>query len=269
MKRVIIILSLFVACAFSSFAQECDTLKWKSLKSNYANTDFHVIGILDSTTINIDTLPAFVIEYVGVNISNDTFFAGGTITIASTCLVYADTGYMGYFPWKFFYYIFDVDFSPNDTFYAIFPVLYDLPSIINSAKVELEEISYWKVIIGVSSTSKDGYYPDSVFYAGADTSIFYVVRGGVSVEELTIDNGQLTVYPNPTSGQLKITNYETGFGVSQLREGSVIEIYNVVGQKLLSIESLKSTETTIDVQHLANGMYFLKIGNQVVRFVKE
>jgi len=85
---------------------------------------------------------------------------------------------------------------------------------------------------------------------------------------LTVDNGELKIYPNPTSGQLKITNYETGFGVSQLREITTIEIYNVVGQ-LLSIESLKSTEITIDVQHLTNGMYFLKVNNQVVKFVKE
>jgi len=84
----------------------------------------------------------------------------------------------------------------------------------------------------------------------------------VGIEQLRVTSYKLQVYPNPTNGQLRITNYE-------LRESTTIEIYNVMGQKLLSIESLDSTETTIDVQHLANGMYFLKVGSQVVRFLKE
>jgi len=70
-------------------------------------------------------------------------------------------------------------------------------------------------------------------------------------------------------------------GHAPLLEDSVIEIYNVVGQKLLSapFNSPKGGKLpsfggaggglTIDVSHLAKGMYFLKIGNQVVRFVKE
>jgi len=42
-----------------------------------------------------------------------------------------------------------------------------------------------------------------------------------------------------------------------------------VGQLLQSkIVNLQS-EIVINVSHLAKGMYFLKVGNQVVRFVKE
>ena len=77
----------------------------------------------------------------------------------------------------------------------------------------------------------------------------------------------LRVYPNPTMGQLTIDN-------GQLTIGN-IEIFNIVGQVVLSTEALRSLmtlesgEITIDVSHLANGMYFLKVGNQVVRFLKE
>jgi hypothetical protein len=42
-----------------------------------------------------------------------------------------------------------------------------------------------------------------------------------------------------------------------------------MGQKLLSFESLPSHETTIDVSHLANGMYYLKINAKTVKFIKE
>ena len=101
----------------------------------------------------------------------------------------------------------------------------------------------------------------------------------------------LRVFPNPTNGQLKITNYE-------LREGSAIEIFDVVGRVVWSSETANNTpltplkggtssatttdgrnspleggrgvsEIVIDVSGLANGMYFLKVDNKVVKFIKE
>jgi len=98
--------------------------------------------------------------------------------------------------------------------------------------------------------------------------------GDVGVEQLIIDNGQLKIYPNPANYELKITNEE-------LKEDATIEIYSVAGQ-LLQSAPFNSPEggklpsfggagggLIIDVSHLANGMYFLKIENQVVKFVKQ
>ena len=94
----------------------------------------------------------------------------------------------------------------------------------------------------------------------------------VGVAELATSNEQLKIYPNPTNGQLKIKNYE-------LKENEAIEIYNVVGQKapfnspeggkLPSFGGVGGGSIVIDVSHLSNGMYFLKVGNKTVRFVKE
>ena len=90
------------------------------------------------------------------------------------------------------------------------------------------------------------------------------------VEELRIFNYELRVYPNPTSGQLTIS-IDNG----ELKENTVVEIYSVVGQRLTlkTLTSLTTLESlgrvTIDISHLAKGMYFLKIGNKVVKFVKE
>ena len=97
-------------------------------------------------------------------------------------------------------------------------------------------------------------------------------------------NASLRVYPNPTNNQLKIKNYE-------FKENEAIEIYNVVGQLMqkapfnspeegkysppwkLSVaevsEGLGEATIVLDISHLANGMYFLKVGNKTARFVKE
>jgi len=101
-------------------------------------------------------------------------------------------------------------------------------------------------------------------YADSDWGKVFTtfVENCVGIPQLTINNEQLKIYPNPTIEQLRIFNYE-------LRESTTIEIYNVVGQKLLFIEFLKSPETTIDLQHLAKGMYFLKVGNKTTKFIKE
>ena len=94
---------------------------------------------------------------------------------------------------------------------------------------------------------------------------------------------EITVKPNPTTGKLQVTSYEL--------QVNNIEIYNVVGQKApfnspeggkysppwkLSgaevSEGLGEATITIDVSHLANGMYFLKIqtesGIVMKKFVK-
>ena len=74
---------------------------------------------------------------------------------------------------------------------------------------------------------------------------------------------KLQVYPTPTTGQLTIT-MDNG----QLTMDNV-EIYSVVGQKLNNYQlSTVNYQLIIDVSHLANGMYYLRVGNKVVKFVK-
>jgi len=74
----------------------------------------------------------------------------------------------------------------------------------------------------------------------------------------------LRVYPNPVkNGELRMENGE-------LKENTVIEIFDVVGQRLNNYQlSIVNCQLIIDVSHLANGLYFLKIDNNVVKFIKE
>ena len=77
----------------------------------------------------------------------------------------------------------------------------------------------------------------------------------------SITNHELRIYPNPTDGQLRITNYE-------LRENTVIELFDVYGRKHVSRFTFHNSHIEIDISHLASGMYFLKVNNKVVKVIK-
>ena len=93
------------------------------------------------------------------------------------------------------------------------------------------------------------------------------------------DNMVVRVYPNPTQGELRITNYELGIGNDNiganprlLSEVEVrvrsITIYDISG-RFVGVYYLRSAiETTIDISHLPTGIYFLKIGDEMVKVVK-
>jgi len=86
------------------------------------------------------------------------------------------------------------------------------------------------------------------------------------VETITNDEPRITVYPNPTNGQLIIASPNP----STRGEQATIEIYNVVGQVVFMSQLSKlSPETTIDISCLSNGMYFLKVDGKVFKIVKE
>ena len=78
---------------------------------------------------------------------------------------------------------------------------------------------------------------------------------------------EITVKPNPTKGELHLRSYEL-----QMKN---VEIYDVVGQNIGANLRVRpeNNEIIIDVSHLANGMYFLKIqtenGIVMKKFVKQ
>jgi hypothetical protein len=81
------------------------------------------------------------------------------------------------------------------------------------------------------------------------------------IPTITMANS-LQLYPNPTTGELQIKNYE-------IQEGDKIEIYNMLGQKQQLPTTNNYPLNTIDVSHLSAGMYTLKIGGYVGKFVKK
>ena len=89
----------------------------------------------------------------------------------------------------------------------------------------------------------------------------------------SLEEKKIKIYPNPTNSQLRIENYE-------LRDGE-IAIYDIVGRKAplnppergkqsrdYSPPSEGLGEAVIDISHLANGLYLLKIGSKTFKIIK-
>jgi len=79
---------------------------------------------------------------------------------------------------------------------------------------------------------------------------------------------EISIFPNPTTGKFSVFS-------SQFSEmNGEIEVFDVVGCNVGTYRIRpENTETTIDISHLANGMYFLKIqtdnGTVIKKVVKE
>lgn len=108
----------------------------------------------------------------------------------------------------------------------------------------------------------DGFAPNVHFpfnhaLAFIDTSIFVITDGNgvwrygkpsisTAIHESTTN--KQTVYPNPSSGLITI---------SQLKEQSVVEVYNLIGEKVYV--QYGNTHATIDLSSFSKGLYILKI----------
>jgi hypothetical protein len=267
MKRIIII-SLCLASIFTVYAQEdCDTLKLKTIKTNYGHingSSFNIIGDLNGSIINIDTFPVFNSEVLFVNISNDTFSSNVTYQILIYCLAYADTGLItGIYALTPLFEI-GKSFFPDDTVRIGIGIKIDLLSIINEVEkegIDFEQISHWETISGVCFTSKDEVFTERVFYAGADTATFYVVKTPVNIHEIENKQADIFVFPNPTKGQLIIENRELSI--------EHITVYDLGGKIL---KQIINPSQEINLSDLASGIYLVKVktiqGEVVQKIIK-
>ncbi|MCL2290623.1 MAG: leucine-rich repeat protein, partial [Bacteroidetes bacterium] len=112
------------------------------------------------------------------------------------------------------------------------------------------------LVNGVSYGAIETYTFNNVQENGAIAVVF---AADVSIG--TITNYQLRVYPNPTSGELRVTSYEL--------QVTDIAIFDIYGRKLLSHKSPMSPETTINIAHFPTGVYFVKIATETGQVVRK
>ncbi|MFV8340946.1 endonuclease [Flavobacterium sp. XS2P39] len=67
-------------------------------------------------------------------------------------------------------------------------------------------------------------------------------------EEINLDLGDITLYPNPTNGNFSINNSNKMYS---------IEIYSIIGQKVF--EEKNRTKSEISVPHIPNGIYMVRV----------
>ncbi|WP_299683079.1 T9SS type A sorting domain-containing protein [uncultured Dokdonia sp.] len=102
-------------------------------------------------------------------------------------------------------------------------------------------------------------FPDAHFYMTltSDDAVLGV--------EDDILNDNVSVYPNPTNGDLNI-NFARNFGTT------TVDIINVNGQKVLNASIEGFGNNTIATSKLANGIYFAQISNDTanttIKFIK-
>ncbi|MES2689361.1 MAG: T9SS type A sorting domain-containing protein, partial [Bacteroidota bacterium] len=103
----------------------------------------------------------------------------------------------------------------------------------------------------VSSIKGNLYYRLIQFDLNGDSYTSKVVQ-------LDLNNNikpTINIYPNPTTTHLYVEG---------LNEGA--SVYNVLGTRLLEI---KDNNTIIDVSAFPKGIYFIKSGNEIKRFIIE
>ena len=93
--------------------------------------------------------------------------------------------------------------------------------------------------------------------------IFSIMVIGTDISDILLS--KVVIYPNPTTGELRIENEEIKI--------NGIEIFDVYGRKVLSHFANHLPPTAIDVSYLSAGVYFVKIhtekGEVVRKVVKE
>jgi len=119
---------------------------------------------------------------------------------------------------------------------------------------------------GVKNWLLSVHFPNAStgYVVGRGGTIFKTDNGGgpVGISEMEPDSNSLKLYPNPTSGDLTIETVEKG----------TLFVFDLNGVLLLQRELTERT-TTIDVNTLPGGVYFVKMvgvkGVQVGKFVKQ
>jgi len=88
----------------------------------------------------------------------------------------------------------------------------------------------------------------------------------------------ITLIPNPTTGELRITNYELGtaapLGASSAKLINSIEVFDVYGRKVSSHHLIpSSSHQKINISHLNSGIYFIKVttisGEVIKKIIKQ
>ncbi len=147
---------------------------------------------------------------------------------------------------------------------------FDLEELAGIENLNINNITHVRIVDVVGSVNplfatRDRYgriindpYPTDFPSCGFDLSGVAVLNGWKPSGINTHANAQLMVYPNPCTDVVRVAT----------ERNQVVELYNINGQLLNSVESNDGL-TTINMQNFPAGVYMLKVGNSVQKILKK
>lgn len=118
--------------------------------------------------------------------------------------------------------------------------------------------------VAVTPTANTTYTVNGLnsFGCPGATTITQVVQSCTGVMQLNNANLQLKLYPNPTNGIFTIE-------LSSINASTTLEIYNAIGQLVMSSE-LTSYSATVNTDQMTKGIYIVRVkeGNTVIKTTK-
>ncbi|MEI6090398.1 MAG: T9SS type A sorting domain-containing protein [bacterium] len=103
---------------------------------------------------------------------------------------------------------------------------------------------------------KDGYL---YVVTGSGSSVYRLDISALSVNE-GLQPGDISISPNPSSDFITI-NFKPSVG-------SAIQIYNTLGEIVFSVGTGRDLSAKINISALPKGMYFVRIGGETAKFIK-
>jgi hypothetical protein len=144
-------------------------------------------------------------------------------------------------------------------------------SEINSRDFEVERSSDGKIFEKIGSVKAKGSgsnytFSDKDFSQNLnyyrlkinDLDGSFTFSKNISLEVKNREGSKMRLYPNPVTDVLTIENPMNGD----------IEIVNALGQVVITTRQVEAL-IKLDVNHLPNGVYFVKMGRETLRFVKK
>ena len=103
---------------------------------------------------------------------------------------------------------------------------------------------------------------------GEDSYLAKYSQSNTSVSDEKIQN-IISIYPNPANDYIEINPDAINPTLKRrVDESSDIQIFNTLGEIILSVEQTSPSVQRIDISNLSPGMYFIKIGDRVEKFAK-
>ena len=113
-----------------------------------------------------------------------------------------------------------------------------------------------------SSYSVTGTSAAGCVSSAAAVSTVTVNACGTGIEQFSIENDELRIWPNPTNS---VINVELGV----MSETTKVEVLNTLGEVVIHNSSLKTHNLALDVSSLSPGVYFVRVGTATQKFIKQ